>query len=185
MNPKEYYRKYEAADRISDLGLEIMKYIKKEKPVHVFEFGFGSGIHLYHLLFSNIEPNGIDISPLNVARAIYGWGLKHVSVGDETYLRHHSNYDIVFTISVLDHIEDIDGIIDEFKRMANKSIFIAETNSFDSNYYYKHDYESYGFEKLNYKWIGEDEATYHIWKWEKISDAITIQESLTRMKNNR
>lgn len=177
--PKEFYKNYLADNYISDLNRELCYLIKKENPVHVLEFGCGTGKNL-HLIkcividsFNN-EPIpelcGMDLSFLNFTHC-YTKNIPFLTLGDETHLRHLCNFDVVFTCSVLDHIENIDGIIDEFKRIANKCIFLAETNDSIGKYYFPHDYESYGFEKLDYEWQSQlpegDGARYNIWKWVK------------------
>jgi hypothetical protein len=110
----------------------------------------------------------MDVSWLNITHA-FTKGLRFLVLGDETHLRHLCNFDVVFTVSVLDHIEDVGGVINEFKRIANKSIYLAETNDVPGQYYYPHDYESYGFKKLDFGWKSEaDGAVYNIYKWNKV-----------------
>lgn len=168
MTVKQFYSTYLADDSISDLSKEVINEILKYEPVHAFEYGCGTGKHLRFLQEVGVEAGGIDISTVNIAKAIFGHGLKNVLQGDETHLRHIANYDCVFTVSVLDHIEDVEEIIGELKRIANKSVILAETNSLNGNYYYKHNYEKFGFEKVpHFKWFGEDDAIYYIYKWEK------------------
>lgn len=173
---KEFYRTYQADYKIAQLNIQLAKLIAEETPQHVLEFGCGSGKNLQ--LISQIllyagdvpflaETCGIDISLVNIIKG-FAHNLPFLIYGDETNLRHLCNFDVTFTCSVLDHIPDIDGIIAEFKRIANKSIFLAETNDVPAEYYYPHDYESYGFTKLNYTWKSDsDNATYYIWKWTK------------------
>jgi hypothetical protein len=70
-------------------------------------------------------------------------------------------------MSVLDHIENIDEIIMEFKRIANK-IYLAETNDQPGGFYYPHAYEAYGFDKIDFEWTSDaDGAKYQIWKWSR------------------
>lgn len=132
----------------------------------MLDFGCGSGKHLDVLHRANVCTIGIDISMINVIRANAKYELPCLICSDETYLRNLANVDVVFTCSVLDHIKDVDGIIDEFKRICNKSIVLAETNDTPSVFYYPHDYESYGFTKLDFEWKSDgDGATYYLWKW--------------------
>lgn len=187
---KDFYKTYHADDNLSALSYKLFELIEAEKPVHAFEMGAGTGKNLRHLRDKKIYAFGIDVSQLNVIHA----ALMHSSVmlGDENYLRNICNADVVFTVSVLDHIQKIDGIIDELKRIANKCVFLAETNdTWAGPYYYHHDYEKYGFEKVNvkvtdfqiegerliqvedvsfpFKWTSEegDGADYYIWVWRK------------------
>jgi len=166
INAKEFYRSYIADDTVAELNGRLAHLIKALNPNHVFEFGMGSGKNLK--LLPGIDAGGMDISFVNVAKAHLKNDLPFVMVGDENYLRHLCNYDVVFTVSVLDHIENVDVIIGEFKRIANVAIYLAETNDIPGQYYFPHDYESYGFEKMSYKWTSSrDGALYQIWEWKR------------------
>jgi ubiquinone/menaquinone biosynthesis C-methylase UbiE len=167
MTPKEYYKTYQADDKPSELSWRLINEVKKYDPVHVLEFGCGTGKHLAAFKTINICTIGIDISPMNVYKAIHKYDLPCVICSDETYLRNLCNVDVVFTCSVLDHIENIDSIIDELKRIANKAVIVAETDSIYGNHYFIHNYYEYGFDATDFEWKGEDGGFYHIWKWEK------------------
>lgn len=186
---KEFYRNYLADDNFSDLSKKLVQVLQAEEPNHVLEFGCGTGKHLGYFN----DGVGLDISFINITHAHVKKEASALILGDETHLRHLCNFDVVFTCSVLDHIEDISGIIGEFKRIANKSVILAETNSFEGNHYYKHDYENHGFMKVGlekiettckddseptyiyrgtpYTWQSNpqtgDGGIYHIWKWSK------------------
>lgn len=166
---KQFYMGYEADDNLSPLSERLINEILILNPVHVLDFGFGSGKHLSVLHKKGIVTHGIDISKTNVVTAIFKHSLPSVQLGDESYLRHCCNYDVVTTCSVLDHIKDIDGIIQEFKRIANKAVLIAETNDQPGPHYYPHTYEDYGFNKIDFSWKSEmgDGANYFIWIWWK------------------
>lgn len=167
MTAKDFYRTYRADNELSDLSYEIFYQIDEYFPVHVLEFGCGTGKHLNRLNKAGVSTIGIDISFTNCIEADIRYNLPCIIHADETYLRNLCNCDVVFTVSVLDHIENIDGIIGEFKRIANKAIFLAETNDRAGEFYFPHDYESYGFEKIDFAWTGEDGAKYFIYKWEE------------------
>lgn len=169
MTAAEFYKLYQADNEVSDLSHKLIKTIKSFDPVHVLDFGCGSGKHMKMLNSWGVDTHGIDISKLNVCTAMFRNEVKSVSLGNENYLRHYCNFDIVTTCSVLDHVENIDGIISEFKRIANKAIVIAETNDVPGPYYYPHDYESLGFARIPFEWKSSkgDGATYYIWVWEK------------------
>ena len=145
MTSKEFYRLYQADDSFSELSKELLKEVLKYDPVHCLDFGSGSGKHLAPLHQAGICTIGIDISPMNVYKAIHKYDLPCVICSDETYLRNICNVDVVFTCSVMDHIEDINEIIDEFKRIANKAVIMAETNDKIGQYYFPHNYQHYGF----------------------------------------
>lgn len=164
--PKEFYKTYQADDSFSELSEKICKLIAQEGAVHAFEFGMGSGKHLRRLRSKGICTFGMDISILNCIRAQSE--MLNVALGDESNLRHLVNFDCVFTVSVLDHIENVSEIIGEFKRICNKAVFIAETNDIGGPHYFPHEYESYGFRLLNFEWHSEaDGCDYHIWQWRK------------------
>jgi len=167
MTPKQFYKTYQADDNVSELAETLLTLINQEDAVHAFEFGMGSGKHLRRLRAKGIATFGIDISILNCIRAQSE--MDGIALGDESYLRHLVNFDCVFTVSVLDHIEDVDGIIGELKRICNKSVFLLETNDTPAEFYYPHDYESYGFVRLQDTWtsVEGDGATYSIWKYKK------------------
>ena len=167
MTTKEYYQSYQADDSLSELSRELIGEIIKYDPVHVLDFGCGTGKHLSPLNACGICAIGIDISPMNVYKAIHKYDLPFVACGDESYLRNLCNIDVVFTCSVLVHIPEVSRIIDEFKRIANKAVILAETNDIINEYYYSHNYVDYGFKPLWFEWTGENKALYKIWKWEK------------------
>lgn len=171
MTPKEFYRTYEADDTYSELSKEAIRIIKEVNPVHVLEFGCGSGKNLNKLNQSGISTIGIDISMMNIIRCKTIYNLPCVVCADENYLRNFVNVDVVFTVSVLDHIEKADGIIDHFKRICNRRVVLAETNDMPGKYYYPHDYESYGFKKKDFKWTSNDDgARYYIWVYDKCAE---------------
>ena len=165
MTPKDYYRNYIADDRLMELNFQLIQLIHSCTPNHVFEFGCGTGKHLKKLNDAGIEAHGIDISPGNVSTAIYRHGLTGVNLGDESQLRHYCNYDVVFTCSVLDHIEEIENILEEFCRIANKFVIFAEPQYENREmFYFSHDYEGHGFTRLQSNWTSPDDGvTYYLW----------------------
>jgi 2-polyprenyl-3-methyl-5-hydroxy-6-metoxy-1,4-benzoquinol methylase len=176
---KAFYETYLADDNIAEINKVLAHEVLVLGPNHVFEFGCGTGKNLKLIqkmqtsyAKANIVTAGIDLSFLNITHAIVKNNQKFVSIGDESHLGYYSNFDVVFTCSVLDHIEDIDKIISNFKRMA-KTVILAETNDVPADYYYPHNYEQYGFKKTNFNWTGEDGAEYFIWKW---SDTINVSQ---------
>jgi ubiquinone/menaquinone biosynthesis C-methylase UbiE len=172
MTPKDFYRQYQADDNLSLLSIELLKQVYKFDPVHVLDFGCGTGKHMAALQKCNVVTHGIDISRVNVIMGMLKHDLPSISLGDEGYLRHYCNFDVVMTCSVLDHIEDIDGIIAEFKRIANKGVVIAETNDTPNDFYYPHDYEKYGFVKVdNFEWKSAegDGAVYNVWVYNHVT----------------
>lgn len=171
MNSKDFYRTYQADDTYSELSRVVVAGILSHTPAHVLEFGCGTGKHLSRLHEAGVCTIGVDISPMNVYKAIHKYDLPCVICGDETYLRHFCNVDVVFTCSVLDHLPEVVGVVEEFKRIANKAVLLAETQEVlpGSKYYYCHDYAAMGFILVDgFTWKSPDDgATYKIWKWIK------------------
>jgi trans-aconitate methyltransferase len=162
--PKEFYKNYQADNIIDEFDLMMYQEILKNKPRSIFEFGCGSGKNLKYIKdqLKECETYGLDISIINVIQSHLN-GVDSVIRGDERHLPLRK-FDVIFTCSVLDHIEDIHNIIGAFEQMAEKSIILAETNSFNSDFYYQHDYESYGFSKTNIEYKSDsDGGIYHIW----------------------
>jgi len=166
-----YYSAYRADDKLSLLSGQLINDILDYKPNSVLDFGMGTGKHIKQLHDLGIVTFGIDISRDNVCTAMFKHDLPFVALGTEAHLRHIVNIDIVTTCSVLDHIENVEGIIGEFKRIANKAVVIAEPLLHDpENFYYAHNYFEMGFNQSNFEWIGEDGNIYFIWHWLKGSD---------------
>jgi len=171
MNPSEFYRMYTADNTMTHLNNTLVNRILQYYPASVLEFGCGTGKHLKSI--SELRPTvhcvGIDISLMNI---IYGKtrnDLESLILGNESMLPRLGKFDVVFTCSVLDHIEDVHSILDSFKALARNSVILAETNDKPGEFYYPHDYEFHGFRKIDFEWIsiGEngDGARYNIWIW--------------------
>lgn len=168
---KKFFKNYDNGSFIKDMHHAICDEIWIFTPPfksRVFEFGCGNGKILKLLKEKYIldcEVSGCDISE-NAIELGKSWGL-NIWLGDENELTKFKDkeFDVLFTCSVLDHIEDIEKIIKEFKRVS-KSQVIAETNSVfnKSIHYYPHEYEIYGFYKIKGSWDDfGDGCTYHIW----------------------
>lgn len=172
MTPKEFYSDYIADSNLAPLNHELINLICEQNPISVFEFGMGTGKNLDYMNRVGICTAGLDISFNNVMKSWGKFELPFIMKGDETNLRHLCNFDVVFTCSVLDHILNIDEIIQELKRIANKTIFLAETQYQDhDNHYFSHYYERFGFIDTGFNWLSEkpegDGNVYKIWKWNK------------------
>lgn len=169
MSPKEFYSTYVADDNTSELTDQLLNEVNKYNPVHALEFGCGSGKNLKPLQDYGVCVTGLDISFINVIRARARNEIRNIICGDETHLRHLCNFDVVFTCSVIDHIESPEKIIQEFKRIANKAVILAETKDIVGPHYFSHKYESWGFTKVDYCWKSRegDGASYFIWVWTK------------------
>lgn len=163
MTPEKFYSTYQADDNLSPLSHKLISLVDNCSPMHVLDFGCGTGKHL-NALPKHVVTCGLDISLINLIHANVRNNCNFLALGDQQHLGHLRHFDVVMTCSVLDHIEHIDKIITEFKRIAQKAIFLAETNDVPGEYYYPHDYESYGFVKHNFQYTGEDGANYFIWE---------------------
>ena len=168
MHPKDHYKNYLADDTISPLSEKLIERILLYKPTHALDFGGGSGKHSNMLEKLAVSSCSLDLSFNNISKAHFTHDLPLLIKGDETHLRHLANFDVVFTCSVLDHIEDVANIIGELQRIANKAVILAETNSLNGNFYYRHIYEMFGFDKIDFEWESDsDGAIYQIWEWRK------------------
>lgn len=180
LGPKYYYKRYTANDIILPLNKMLVDQIISLNPQSVIEFGCGTGKNLNLLRNERKDTRlfGLDISKkaIKIAQTKY-----HLDVvcATEDYLSGvpDKSFDVGFTCSVLDHIEDIDGIVAELKRICMRGIVIAETNDVVAKFYYAHDYAKYGFKKKegyqyqSRKPIGNG-ATYEIWQLNLIQTSI-------------
>jgi ubiquinone/menaquinone biosynthesis C-methylase UbiE len=181
---KDYFKHYLADDVVRQLNRDLVQEILKYKPENVFEFGCGQGKNLAlinpvarSMGIEHVDVIGIDLSIKAVYEARQK-GRKTIYPGDETLLAKlpARDIDVCFTCSVLDHIEHeitVDHILSDLKRMSEKAVILYETQRHTPNtYYYYHDYESYGFTKLDYEYIsserdGGDGSLYSMWVWER------------------
>ncbi len=169
MTSKDFYRNYEADLVMNPLNLKLIELVIESRTnteLTAFEFGCGMGKHLKYLSDYMIAVAGIDISQKNID-VCRSFNLLTYQ-GDETFLSECEGWSIVFTCSVLCHIENIDEIILEFKRIATHKIFLAETQDTPEGFHYFHDYESYGFKKVTDGiYSPGNHLTYYIWEWTK------------------
>lgn len=166
IHPKEFYRNYQADNVLDKLDWKLIEEMVLLKPSSLFEFGCGSGKKLERMKWydGNTETCGLDISIVNVIQAHLN-GVDSVIRGDERHMPIRK-FDVSYTCSVLDHIEDVVQIIANLKSISEKAVFLAETNSLETDFYYKHDYESFGFEKIDFEFVSDsDGAVYYIWKY--------------------
>lgn len=167
---KSYYRSYLANDLVLPLNERLIQDVLSYSPKSILEFGCGVGKNLALLKDRVPHHLGIDISAEAIKIAT-NKGL-NAMCSDERTLKALGHYDVVFTCSVLDHIQHIESIISELKRIANVSIVIAETNTKIGRFYYPHDYESLGFDKTDYVYVSnqaKEQATYYIWHYNRNS----------------
>jgi trans-aconitate methyltransferase len=167
MHPKSFYYNYHANNEIFEIDMMLINEVMKDHPRSVFDFGTGTGKNL-RLLQDKLPTAhlcGLDMSFLNIIHARAQNNLPFLIIGEEWHLSKIRNFDMVITCSVLCHIQDISDIINEFKMIASKSIIIAETNDVVGEFYYPHDYESFGFIDTGKKWFSPGNgANYKIYK---------------------
>lgn len=172
MTSKDYYKSYLAGDQVWELNQRLVAEILSFSPERVYEFGCGSGknLKLIQEVDLKIMTCGSDISAENCNHARLKSEVPLVIVGDEGILAHLCNFDVVFTCSVMDHIEEnhFTPIIEQFKRIANKAVILAETNDKVGEYFFPHDYKKEGFEVVDYAWESPYGGLYRIWIWRKI-----------------
>jgi len=168
VTPEHYYQSYLADDNMAPLNEKLVERVLAYYPGDVLEFGCGTGKNLKAIKQKRLSTfcYGLDVSLINVIHANIKNELPFVSVGNESLLRYVHNFDVIFTCSVLDHIKDVDGIIKSFQQIAKRAVVLAETNDVPGEFYFPHNYESYGFHKIDFEWKSNgDGATYHIWVW--------------------
>lgn len=164
---RQAYKEFVAPDTIWPINEKLAEVIRDYNPQSVFEFGAGIGKNLELLKPTIPHIGGCDVSESAVEQA-HKLARYYLEVGDESFLKIVTNWDVVFTCSVLNHIPRIHEIIPEFKRIAKKAIVLAETQDTPNWNFFRHDYESYGFTKLDYEWVSTyGGARYHIYTWEK------------------
>lgn len=172
-HPKSFYYNYQANDQVDDLDLMMNLYVIDQNPQSLFDFGCGVGKNL-RFIHDTIRENkcvsipicGLDMSFLNIVHARAKHNIDMLIIGDEYHLCRLTQFDVATTTSVLCHIEDISDIIKELKRIANK-IIICETNDVVGEFYYPHDYESFGFEFVGLEMVSGNQARYKIYQWNK------------------
>ena len=169
MHPKSFYHSYHANNDLFEIDHLLIREVMEQKPESVLDFGTGTGKNIKAIQDQSPKINvcGVDMSFINIIHARAQNNLPFLVIGDEYFLERLYNFDVIITCSVLCHIQDIDRIVKEFKRIAKKSIIIAETNDNGGEFYYAHNYESYGFEPTNKNWFsGANGCVYKIYKYQ-------------------
>ena len=113
---------------------ELAQYILTEfNPTSVLEFGCGSGRNLAvlrELGDVGLYLAGIDGNPVSVESGQSWHPTLTLTHGDENtlFLRPDAEYDVAFTVSVLDHIPDPywREVYDDLKRVARKAVVLLE-----------------------------------------------------------
>lgn len=114
----------EGQDHRYKLGEIILSY----HPRSIFEFGCSSGRNLAAIrtLDKEVHLAGIDINRAALAAGQAKHDSITLSFGDENYLYYAPDADVVFTVSVLDHIPDWKPVYKNLKRIAKKALILLE-----------------------------------------------------------
>lgn len=170
IEPKSFYSTYHANNDLCEVDRKLIKEVIKYQPESVFDFGTGTGKNLKRIQELSPKTNvcGMDLSFLNIIHARAQNNIPFLIIGDEWFLCRLRNFDVVITCSVLCHIKGIDRIVDDLKEIAKKSIIIAETNDNGGEYYFPHDYESFGFVPVvSYIYSAGNNCNYTIYEYKK------------------
>ena len=103
---------------------EIKKYIPLNADTQLLDVGCGNGFFTYY--FDQIcDTHGIDFS----ARMVELNPVKNKSVMNAEDLKFEDNsFDVIFCHALLHHVDDIDKVIGEMKRVSRKWIVLLEPN---------------------------------------------------------
>ena len=170
VDSKAFYSTYHANNEVFEIDQILTDMVVKTKPESVFDFGTGTGKNLKLIqekMRYSVEVCGLDLSFLNIvhARAIHY--LPYLIIGDESFLKYLSKFDVSMTCSVLCHIPDIKEIILNLQRISDK-IIITETNDVANEHYYPHKYEAFGFVDQGIDWYSAgNDCNYKFYKWSR------------------
>ena len=174
---KKYYDTSITIAKPIPLNQKAIDYIISQNPTSVFEFGANWGVNLKAIQEANpsISCRGMDLSRIAIAEAQKQQLM--VVYGDERSLKIEPEnfFDIVFTVSVLNHIPDefIHDIIENLKRIAKKQVVLVESNEGKGNNWFSHDYEREGFWSIGSIVSEPWNIRFYYWLWNKESWHIT------------
>lgn len=102
----------------------IKKHIKINKKTKLLDVGCGNGFFTYY--FDQIcDTTGVDFSP----KMLKMNPVKKKKLMDAHSLKFKDNqFDIVFCHALLHHVDDLDQVISEMKRVSKKYVVILEPN---------------------------------------------------------
>ncbi len=102
---------------------------KRLAPASVLEMGCNAGrnLKLLHDALPGARVRGFDINGASIAFGKEKWGLD-LEVADEGYLARQpaDSWDVMFTISVLDHIPEITGVLRDIARVTRRYYIAIE-----------------------------------------------------------
>jgi SAM-dependent methyltransferase len=168
-HPKQFYKNYIADFNFDAIDEKLIAEILQYNPESVFEFGCGSGKNLAEIKTKiTCETWGQDISLLNCINTKMK-GIDCVIIGDERHMPLQT-FDVCFTCSVLDHIhpDQIKQVIHNLISCAKKAVVIFEPRvNNEKEFYWNHDYESFGFVKKDTLISNGDGYDYELLIFEK------------------
>ena len=139
MKSKQFYKeRYHPQYKLSKANIRLYNTILNLDVNTIFEFGCGIGRHLHRLEGMGYNCFGVDISK-DCIREAKQHGL-NVKVGDETSLSKFKPRDLVFTNSVLCHIENIDEALKNLKALSSKYLLMFECINKEGEHWYIHNY---------------------------------------------
>lgn len=150
---------------------EILKFT----PVSVFEFGCNAGKNLIALKES---AGHIFISGADINKEAIEYGVSHNNLSlicaDETILKVMPDkaFDVVFTVSVLDHVPDPKPLLANLARISKKAILLLEPFSGTEGKVIKNTDRQTG------EWINTTPFSYS-WDYENIAKDLLPNWSLT------
>ncbi len=164
---KEHYRvQYHPQRKMSQINKKTYDYIDELEGVKtVFEFGCNVGRHLIQLRKCGYKVFGIDINATSIFEARFLNELWATELGNEASLEKIPDgaFDLVMTNSVLCHIKDIDGIIEQLKRISNNHLVMVEAVERQGTFWWPHDYPGTEIFKRN----SSQKKPYKLYHYEK------------------
>lgn len=126
MNPEEYRKMYELEDRYwyfqgrkDIIGGVLEQYLPANSAkLRVLDVGCGTGLMLGKLKTMGLEPVGADLHTLSMqycrqraAKKLVRADVMHLPFADDSF-------DVILALDLIEHVEDDDGLLDEFRRIA-------------------------------------------------------------------
>ena len=136
-----YANRYHPQRNLSEANVRLYNTILDLDVETIFEFGCGVGRHLEKLKDWGYTVTGMDISEQCVDEAkILGLNVLH---GDESMLHHIKPKDLVFTNTVLCHMNEKDALVAQklLRRIASKYLITCECVSKTNNFWWVHEYK--------------------------------------------
>jgi len=160
---KEFYQSYNNGHIIYGCCKELMRVIGS--VARVLEFGCGTGKNL-NIVVADYRC-GVDISAVALEDGRRYYEGIHYVLGSEEYLGMlaDSDFDVSFTLSVLNHIEVVGGIVEQLKRVSGR-VYLMESQDKWHEFCWVHDYIGMGFVETGYEWRSPmSGALYKLYSW--------------------